>query len=49
MSMNVSSINNIVNTMAPLLAYYMLNNKTFPLDYEEDHFLYKLDIDALHV
>jgi hypothetical protein len=47
--MNTTSLNNMVQTLVPILSYYMINNKTIDLDYHSKTFWYKLDMDYIHI
>jgi len=35
--------------MVPLLSYYILNNKTLNIDYEDEGIIYKLDLNDIHI
>jgi len=48
-SLNTTSINNIMQTFVPILSYYMLNNKTINTDIHESNILYKFDLDSVHI
>lgn len=48
-TLRISSVNNILSTFVPILSYYILNNKTMTLDFEESGFGYKIDIDSIHL
>jgi len=49
MSLNTTSINNVMQTFVPILSYYMLNNKTIETDIHESSLLYKFDLDSIHL
>lgn len=48
-SISVPSIQNIATVFVPILSYYMINNKTLDIGYVESSFLYKLDIESIHI
>jgi hypothetical protein len=49
MSLNTTSINNLMQTFVPILSYYMLNNKTIETDIHESSILYTFDLDQVHI
>ena len=49
MSLNTTSINNMLQTFIPILSYYMLNNKTIELDIHESSLLYTFDLKEIHL
>jgi hypothetical protein len=49
MSLNTTSVNNMLQTFIPILSYYMLNNKTIELDIHESTLLYKFDLQEIHL
>lgn len=48
-SLSIPSINNIMNTFVPTLAYYMVDNKTLELNLHEKGILYSLNIQDIHL
>lgn len=42
-SVNTTSISNIMQTFVPILAYFSLNNQTFPLNIHESNALFSFD------
>lgn len=49
MSLNSTSINNIMNTFVPILAYYVLNNQTIEINETIKGIGYKLELDSVHI
>jgi hypothetical protein len=49
MSLNTTSINNLMNTFVPILAYFVLNNSTFNISETISGCGYKLDVESLHI
>lgn len=49
MYVNTTSINNMIQVFVPILSYYMLNNKTFNVDYHSKSFFYDLNLDSMHI
>ena len=49
MVLNDTSVNHLIATFIPILAYYSLNNKTIDIDYEEKTYLYKFDLNQIHL
>lgn len=47
--LNDTSVNHLIATFIPILAYYSLNNKTIELDYEEKTLFYKFDLKKIHL
>lgn len=48
-SLNTTSINNIMQTFVPILAYFQLNNQTFDINYEMKSTLYTFDLKSIHL
>ena len=49
MSLNSTSINNIMNTFVPIMAYFVLNNHTFEINEKLSGPGYKLDLESIHI
>ena len=49
MYLNITSVNNIMQTFVPLIAYFSLNNQTFSPDITESSYLYKFNMEKLTV
>jgi len=49
MSLNTTSVNNIMQTFVPIMAYFALNGKSFPLDIRESGWLYSFTFNNLTV
>ena len=49
MSLNSTSIQNILNTFIPIMAYFAVNNKTIEIDEKISGFGYKLDLESIHI
>jgi len=49
MSMNTTSVTNILNTFVPLLAYFQLNNQTFNVNYTHKTSIYEFDLKTIHI
>jgi hypothetical protein len=49
LSLNSTSINNVMQTFVPILAYYALNNQTFNINETYDGTGYKLVLNDIHV
>jgi len=49
MSLNTTSVNNIMQTFVPIMAYFALNGKSFPLDISESGWLYSFNFHNLTV
>jgi hypothetical protein len=49
MSLNSTSIQNIMNTFVPILSYFVLNNHTFEINQEMKGPGYKLDLDSIQI
>lgn len=47
--LNDTSVNHLMATFIPIMAYYGLNNKTIEIDYEEKTYLYKFDLKQIHL
>jgi hypothetical protein len=47
--LNDTSVNHLIATFIPILAYYSLNNKTIDINYEEKTYLYKFDLKSVHL
>jgi len=48
-SLNVTSIEHIMQTFFPLLSYYMVQNKTMDINYKQSGWFYDMDIKTVHV
>ena len=49
LSLNATSINNVMQTFVPILAYYALNNQTFNVNETYKGFGYKLVLNDVHI
>jgi hypothetical protein len=49
MSLNTTSVNNIMQTFVPIMAYFALNGKSFPVDVKESGWLYSFTFNNLTV
>jgi hypothetical protein len=49
MSLNTTSIQNIMNTFVPIMAYFVLNNHTFEINEVIKGIGYKLDLESIHI
>lgn len=49
MSLNSTSIQNIMNTFVPIMAYFVLNNHTFEINEVISGIGYKLDLESIHI
>jgi hypothetical protein len=49
LSLNDTSIGNIMNSMVPLVAYFALNNQTFSVNETYKGFGYELKLDDIHI
>ena len=49
LSLNATSINNVMQTFVPILAYYGLNNQTFNINQTYKGFGYKLVLNDVHI
>lgn len=49
LSVNTTSINNIIQTFVPIMAYFALNNHTFDLNIVKKNFFYEFDLKSIHV
>ena len=47
--LNTTSIENIIQTFTPLVAYFSLNNRTFDVNITESGYLYSFELDKIHV
>ena len=48
-SLNATSINNIMQTFIPILSYFVLNNQTFDLGIDMKSTLYNFKLNQLHI
>ena len=48
-SFNATSLNNMLQTFVPLIAYYALTNKTYEINQETKSILYKFKLDRVHL
>ena len=49
MSLNSTSINNIMTTFVPIMAYFVLNNHTFEINEHYSGKGYELDLESIHI
>jgi hypothetical protein len=47
--LSISSVNNMMGTFVPLIAYYAINNKTFPVNLHKVGLGYTLDLKDVHI
>jgi hypothetical protein len=47
--LNTTSIENILGTFVPLLSFFLLTNRTVPLDYHHKNLFYKLDVEQIEI
>lgn len=48
-SVNATSISNLMQTFVPIMAYFTLNNHTFPLDIHAKNALFSFDFTDMHI
>ena len=49
LSVNATSINNLIQTFVPIMAFYALQNQTFEVGIKEKHLLYEFDFERIHI
>merc|ERR1712070_1098196 len=49
LSLNATSVNNIMQTFVPIMAYFALNGKSFPLNINESGLLYSFSLSNLTI
>mmetsp|Transcript_4449 Transcript_4449/g.6582 ORF Transcript_4449/g.6582 Transcript_4449/m.6582 type:complete len:522 (+) Transcript_4449:3-1568(+) len=49
MSLNATSIQNLIGTFIPIMSYYAFNNQTFYPDINDKHLFWKLKVKKIHV
>ena len=47
--LNTTSLENIIQTFTPLVAYFSLNNRTFDVNITESSYLYSFKLDKIHI
>ena len=49
LSVNTTSVNNLIQTFVPIMAYFSLQNQTFNIDLVKKNFFYEFDLKDIHV